>query len=195
MSSLDIYRLGCDSDATVRLQTSLDFFKDHFKGTPLLREWKAPELTVLGRSKPLKDFIGFSLNAPTVSERAMQCLLPVIGPYCEFLPLITLKSTQYYAINTLYVADCLDLPKCHVVRSDRDNRILSISTFFFIEDKVPDVPIFTVQPPGDVFVRQAFVDCVKKNLLTNAKLMDPSVNQLPLIALGLDTNVVPYLPM
>jgi len=196
MTSLPVYALRSRADESVAVQTDLEYFQTHFVGEPMAKEWTPPPLTVLNKSKRLKDFISFALCAPTVSERAMTALKPLIGPFSEFLPLIRLKNVDYYAINVLLVVDCVDRENSRILYSPHDpDRILTVSEYRFIELKIPDAPIFKALPWTEPFVRRDFVDCVIDNLLTNAIFRDPAVCALPLISRGQDINVVPYVPL
>jgi len=196
MTEILVYGLRSRANETASLQTGLQYFHTHFIGETMSSEWSPPELTVLNKSKPLKDFISFELTAPPVSQRAKEALEPLIGLYCEFLPLIRLKNIDYYAINVLHVVDCIDREKSKILYSPVDpERILTVSEYRFIESKIPDVPIFKALASNEPFVRRDFVDCVIDNLLTNAVFRDPAVSALPLITRGQDINVVPYVPL
>lgn len=160
----------------------------------MLSTWEPPELTFLNTSKPPKDFIDFHLTAPTVSQNAMERLLPLIGEYCEFLPLMQFKKRQYYSINVLNVVDCLDVSRSDVLySSENPGKVLSIGYYHFLDRKLPNDPIFMIPNDHAIFVRTSFVDCVRDNMLTNAKFGDPAVDPVYFIVRGIDTNIVPYL--
>jgi len=196
MTDPTVFGLGSRADESAVLRTDLEYFQTHFSGEPMAKNWTPPPLTLLNKSKRLKDFISFALCAPTVSERAKAALEPLIGPFCEFLPLIRLKNVDYYAINVLLVVDCVDRENSRILYSPTDpERILTVSEYRFIKSRIPDAPIFKALAWTEPFVRGDFVDCVIDNLLTNAVFRDPAVSALPLISRGQDVNVVPYVPL
>lgn len=193
---LSVYKLAVASDRSIVLRARLSWIEQHFDGKSLKDYWQPPLLMLLNKAKPLKDFIAFDLKAPVVSDRARVALAPLIGPYCECLPLINIEGIDYYAVNTLTVCDCVDLARSDILYSPDDpQRILTVNRYAFVETAVPDLPIFKVFPYGPVFVRQPFVDCVIEHGLTNAEFYDPSVDALQLLSQGKSPNVVPDAPV
>ena len=157
----------------------LDYFQTHFIGKPMKQKWQPPPVTIHGKSLRLKDFIGWMTRSPVCSERARQCLEPVIGSFAEFLPLVELRGKPYYALNVLKMVDCLDLNRSEVVYFDHEpKRIMEINTYAFLPDRVEDVPVFKVpeRQGSCVFVTQKFVDAVVANKLVGASFADPSIN-------------------
>jgi hypothetical protein len=191
----EIYGLSSYSNNSVYVQVALDVFSGQLNGTPVGESWRPPLITVLGRSKKLKDFIGFTILEPAVSHHAKLALEPLVRDCCEFLPLIKFERTQYYALNVTTVVDCLDRERSEILYSSKDSsRILSVSEYYFVEGMVPISPMFKTYPGDFIFVKKSFVECVIENQLTNACFFDPSVNLVPLTYRGEDINVVPGLP-
>lgn len=195
MIQLPLYVFSPASDNSICLQTSLKYFEDRFVCEPMRDNWCPPVLSVSNTSKKPKDFVGFDLRAPVVSAKGMERLQSIIGQLVEFLPLIDIKNTMYYAINVLALSDCLDYEKSDILYSrDDPDRILMISEFHFIAERIPDWPIFKVLPSSEVFVRRSFVDCVIENGLTNAVFSDPAIDAIGPLSRGEDINVVPEAP-
>lgn len=170
---LKVYEFKPRANNVFSLQPiDLDHFGE-FIGKPMKNGWQPPEIRIMSKTRPLKDFVSLMLKSPVFSEKAKNALESLIGKYVEFLPLIELKNRLYYAVNVIYLADCLDHDK--TVFTYVQGKIICIEDIQFIYEKIPDVPIFKVpQDIGTVFVRQPFVDVVIQNQLTGAIFFDPN---------------------
>lgn len=189
---LDVWLLKANPQNALSLSTDLDFFSEKFDGRSMALDWVQPETGILGRSKKVKDFVSWMLCAPVVSEFAKECLEPIIGDYCEFLPLITVKNKKLYAINVLKLIECIDLEKSDIgYLVSNPKKISRISKYFFYLEKLEDVPIFkTKEYPSHVFVRRKFADVVINNNLTGSVFIDPSVNPFDALLKGVSGNVL-----
>lgn len=181
--TITIHRLATDCNEDVVVRTNLEFFRSNFIGLPMKDHWVSPEIKILGKSKGHRDFVSWMLSAPVISAKCKEALEPLIAPYVEFLPLINLKKTQYYAINVTYLVECLDVSRSDILYApDRQNLIQSIFKYYFLEDKVEQVPIFKLKEwPTDVFVTQLFIDQVHKFNLHGAEFVDPGKNPFDVI--------------
>ncbi|HMS56734.1 MAG TPA: hypothetical protein PKA27_15175 [Fimbriimonadaceae bacterium] len=182
------FLLSCRADNAVAVDSDLEYFRTHFVSQPMVNTWHPPELRVSLTSKPCKDAISWSLGVPVWSERACELLGPDLVGHVEFLPLIKIKKTQYFAVNVLTICDCLDEDTSEILRTD-EGEILVISEFglrngpYPIIFKLPDYASL-------VFASRKLADLVIEHRLTNFKFEDPGVNNLALYVSGEDTNVV-----
>ncbi|MBI3881719.1 MAG: hypothetical protein HY301_16845, partial [Verrucomicrobia bacterium] len=158
----------------------------HFIGKRLSKSWTPPPVEISGKSYKPQDFVGWSLSAHVISERAKDALLPVVSEFAEFRLMMEFKRKRYFCMNVYFTADCLDFTASGVLFSPDDpKRILNISTYAFRREAIPDAPIFKEKNhPGEIFVRQPFIECVRKNQLTGAALLDPAVNPFYFILRG-----------
>ena len=184
---LPVWRLAFCSNKTFSLNPhDLASFRKYFIGKRLPKNWKPPPVEILGKSYKPKDFVGWMLSAPVVSERAKDLLLPLVSDFAEFRFLLEFKRKRFFCMNVHFVADCLDSTASDILFSPHDSkRILNISTYSFRPEAIPDAPIFKEDhDPSDVFVRQPFIDCVRNNQLIGAALLDPIVNPFCFILRG-----------
>lgn len=172
------WRLQTDSNNAVVLRTELDYFQNNFNGNSLVNTWEPPNIRIQGKSKKLNDFISWMLCAPVISEKAKSLLEPLISPYVEFLPLITLRGTKYFAVNVTHLVKCLDFERSEICFAPDDpSYILNISRTYFVENNLDTAPIFkTVEWPLHVFVTPSFVDVVLANNLVGAIFADHKIN-------------------
>jgi len=192
---LHIWKLTTDSNQDLNLRTELDYFQTHFVGISMKGDWVPPLLRISGKSKRLRDFISWMTSAPVVSDKAKKTLEELIAPYTEILPLIELRGKQFYAVNVLKLVNCLDRKRSDIFFSPNDGRIVRVRKSFFLEDRVPDIPIFKVpEDAGQVFVTRSFVDAVIANGLRGAAFADPGVSPIAAIFQRRSHNVVPGVP-
>lgn len=181
-----VWELLVDSDRALVLRSDLDSLEGLFVGKPLGKRWRPPNVKVLGKTRPLRDFVSWTLEAPVISEGAMRLLSPLLQDSCEFLPLIRLRGKEYFAVNILEVVDCLDEATSDLWISPTDPKhIIGAGSFVFNERKLKAVPVFkTPQYLLAVFVTIPFVDAVKENGLTGAVFSNPGQNKLSMLAAG-----------
>jgi len=180
MNSLpEIWRLACCCDKAFGLQpTDLYYFNEYFRGKPLPADWTPPAYKIRGTSYKINDFISWMLSAPVVSEKARDALLPVVDGFAEFRPMGVFRKTPYFVMNVYFTADCLDFEFSEILYApDEPRKILDIERFRFRKEAIPDAPIFMeANHPGDIFVKNPVVACIRKHGLTGAALLDPSVS-------------------
>jgi len=195
-AGLNIWALATDGNRDLCLRTKLDYFREHFVGSSMAADWQPPPLTILGKSKRLRDFVSWMLCAPVISERAADSLEPVISSHVEFLPLIELRRKRYFAVNVLSMVDCLDREKSDIQYSSTGaDRMVSVHRAFFLSRQAVKVPIFKLPYwPAQVFVTRPFVDVVIANGLRGAAFGDPGANPFVPILRGRSVNVVPGIP-
>ena len=181
-----VWELLVDSDRALILRSDLDSLAELFVGKPLGERWRPPKVEVLGKTRPLRDFVSWTLQAPVVSERAMTLFTSLVHDSCEFLPLLVLRGKQYFAVNVLEIVDCLDETVSDLWRSPTDpNHIIGAGSFVFDERKMKEAPIFKIpQYLVTVFVTAPFVDAVKGSQLTGAVFSNPGQNKLGMLAAG-----------
>lgn len=188
-----VWELLVDSQKALVLRSDLDSLEGHFVGKPLGGRWKPPKIEILGKSRHLRDFVSWTLEAPVVSERALMLLNPVLQESCEFLPLIRLRGEQYFAVNVLEIVDCLDEAASDLWRSPTDPKhIIGAGSFVFNERRLKAVPVFKIpQYLLAVFVTASFVDAVRRSPLTGAIFSDPGQNKLGMLAAGKGLSYFP----
>lgn len=158
----------------------LDYFENCFVGRKMPMDWVAPPVEFYQKSRPAKDFVGWMLAAPVVSEKAKQTLEPYVSKDVQFLYMLTVKKTKLYAINITRVVDCLDLEKSDVryySHIEHEKVIRRINKYMFDYEKLANqknLLIFKIpQTFSEVFVTSKFVDIVESNNLTGAGFGDP----------------------
>lgn len=173
------WRLNLDGDKNVALiPDSLEFFFDRFTGRRMVESWSAPPVSISNKSKPLADFLSWMIQAPVVSERA-RSLLGVFVDHLEFIPLLEMGGTQYFAVNVVTVLrDVLDTTASCVDFLPGGTPYI-LRTAVFVERDFP--PIFKVGISEshvfpDVFVTRPFANILVENNLTGCRLLDPEVD-------------------
>jgi hypothetical protein len=175
---LSIFELRSEDKDIVLRPCDLNYFKSHFNGVPMADGWVPPPVEIGCHSKPVRDFVGWMLTAPVVSERAKSVLERKLGPSVEWLPLLKLKKQSLYAVNVLRVIDCLDIERTNVgYASNNSHEIVWMSQFHFFADKIPgDTWIFKVPQWGSVFVTRSFVEELVHHELSGSLLLNPAAN-------------------
>ena len=142
-----------------------------FDGRKHLENWKPLSVKRMEPEKGLElgDAPGFTLM-PVLSERAVNCLLPLIRENVEILSL-GFDEGEYFGVNTITVLEALDYGKSEY-RTFRDGkRIMVIEEYVFIAEKVKDVPIFKIVDEKERrgFVSDEFKRIVEENELKGFK--------------------------
>jgi hypothetical protein len=171
-----------------------DYWMRNFGGRLMQADWELPPLDIHGKSKKLGDFVGWSLQAPIVSERARDVLEPIVGDAVQFVRFHELRGKPYYGINVLRVErSYLDVErsKCN----PRKNGEIAVCLQYVFRDDLPDeLPaIFKIHPESSVFVTRRFAEAVVEHKLTGFCLQDPGKNALTLISKGQPLNAYPGL--
>jgi hypothetical protein len=155
-------------------ESEFGYWWTHFSGKPMRQDWRPPKFSVHCQSRPIRDFVSWSLSAPLVTERARAGLEALIDPYVEFLPFATIKGQSLYAVNAIEVVDCVDKEASEITYApDEPERAIAVSKFVFDEKKVRPLPIFKVPETMHLFVSDAFAEAVVRNKLTGAGFDDP----------------------
>jgi len=165
----------------------------NFSGHVMPDDWTLPPLVILGKSKKLGDFVGWTLDVPVVSERAKSVLQSLVGEDVQFLRFHDLRGKPYYAMNVLRIEDYLDNERSAGQR--RPDGTLFVYHRYVFKDNLPDdlPPIFKVTPSSAVFISRRFAEAIVENRLTGACLQDPGKSGITLIASGQPLNVYPGL--
>lgn len=172
----NIYMIRAASTKALGLiPCDLSYFRDNFIGNIMPSDWQPPECVIHGKSYPVKDFVGWMLSAPVISEKALCVLRPLIEPYVQIFYLATIKSKRVYALNVTEIVDCLDIDRSSVSYL-ADNQIDHIDTAIFKESNVSDMPAIFKLPQNKsmAFVTREFVQVVLDNKLQGAHFVDPA---------------------
>ena len=155
----------------------LELVNEFFSAKPVAKLWQPPSVELRCARKPVRDFVHWMDAAPVVSQRAMDCLKPMLGDKVEFLPLITVKKVRLYAINVLSVINCLDIHRSTVDFSS-DGFIGSLARLVFYDSKFTvDPVIFKIpQSRNHVFVSESVSGLIIANRLSGCVLIKPSAN-------------------
>jgi hypothetical protein len=153
-----------------------DFLHHHFNGKSELAVWKKPRIQISAKSKPLKNVLTGSFQAPFVSEKFKQAIQPVCGSSAEFLPLTALKNTSFYVFNVVEVVDCLDIEKSEIVYSPSfPDRIMRVDRFIFHPGVLRPIAVFKIPQDLDrIFVTQPFIEAARRNRITGIGFDDPA---------------------
>lgn len=173
---MKIYSFYPNGEHTLTLvnESGFRYHQTHFVGKPMAHGWRPPKFSIMGASRPVRDFVSWSLSAPVVSGRAKDCLEAVIGPFVEFLPFATIKGKLLYAVNVIEVIDCLDRQASDLTYSpDEPGYVIGVGKYVFDKSKVRPVPIFKVPETMDLFVSDVFAQTVVDHKLTGAGFDDP----------------------
>jgi hypothetical protein len=192
-----IWTLCTEPKGCIALRTEINYFQTHFIGIRMAEKWAPPVVRILGKKNRIPDFVSWMHSAPVLSERAVTALEPLIGEYCEFLPLIEVRGKQLFALNVVSVVDCLDRGGSDILYSSSNPmRILQVSSYAFAEERLQEgLPIFKIpEELGAVFVRKAFVEAVISNGLRGSAFGDPSVEPMSKLMRDGSINIVHNLP-
>lgn len=194
LDSHSVWELYADGDRHLRVEDSVvDVNGPRFIGQSLAAYWSAPATRIVGKKRPLPDFLSWKLSAPVLSMRAVEALRPIVGTAAEFLPLIEIRNVPFFVMNVTLLVDCLDIERSDVTfRSDQPDRVLNVFRHVFLPERLPGSPIFkVVTDPGLVFVSRPFVEVVIAHRLSGARFADPGANNLVRAFAGKDLNVLP----
>lgn len=118
--------------------------------------WNNPE--VEGRVVPFNDFPGINLILPAFSQRACECLVDMLTPNGELLPLETPSGLPYYFYNITTISDALDVDESKCSWDDYPFRAGSIDYYAFHTERLAGLSIFRIrQHPIEAFVTYEFV--------------------------------------
>lgn len=141
--------------------------KQAFDGRSLINNWTPIRMKRMEPEKGLElgDAPGFSF--PVFSNRALECLFPLIGNNIEVLPL-DFEENEYWGINIVTVLDAIDYEKS-IYKTFRDGkRIMCFNRYSFLPKVVENVPIFKIidEKTYFAFVSDEFKKVVEDNKLS-----------------------------
>ena len=169
----------------------LRFFNDKFIGKLMSENIEYPPLEIFGKSKKLRDFVGWMDKAPLVSERAKRLIENLCQDAVQFIKFYDIKGKPYYVMNVVSVVDALDLKKCDA-DYDEDGQVVNIYRYAFKQGLARALPPIFKEPfcLDNIFVTEPFAKLLVEHQLTGAALSDPCINQLEAIVDGSNPNVV-----
>ena len=164
---------------------SATYWSENFAGRRMPKNWQAPPLDGVSKSKKLGDSFGWVLQVPVVSARARDVFEPIVGDDVQFLFFHEIRSKLYYAINVLCIEDYQDHERSEgAPRADGTKPVAS--RYIFKENLPAELPpIFKTHPESNVFVTHRFVQAIVDKKLTGFSLQDPGEDAIRLIAKGL----------
>ena len=140
--------------------------KQSFDGRNLLKNWMPIKMKRMEPEKGLElgDALGFSF--PIFSNRALECLLPLIGNNIEVLPL-DFDEDEYWGINIITILDAIDYEKSEYKTFRDGKRIMCFIKYVFLPKVVENVPIFKIKDEKTyyAFVSDEFKKIVEDNNL------------------------------
>lgn len=124
-----------------------------FDGRTKLRNWVPIKVKRMEPEKnlALSDAPGFLF--PVFSQKALECLYPMIKNYVEVLPL-KFEENDYFGINVINVLDAIDYEKADYKTFRDGKRIMAFRKYAFLSSAVRNMPIFKIT---DEKTRYAFV--------------------------------------
>jgi hypothetical protein len=167
-----VYELGTDLDrfnVFAPSSTRDDGIYNRFDTRPIAGEWRTVEISAADADDSTARFGDYTLlgTIPVFSLRALEALAPVLKDNGEVLPLRYPRG-EYFAYNVTRVLDALNEEESLIERFPSSGRVMSISKYVFLQDRVQEAWIFKIpqQPRAFVFVTQRFVDLVDQSGLT-----------------------------
>lgn len=143
----------------------------HWKDAPRIETWKPRRCEVLtDDSRRPGDFPTLNNygSIPVMSERAWIALRPLIGRWCEALPIIHPSGEPYYVVHVMNTLDCLDKAKSDASYSEvRKERINEIYRYAFRHEMLTGQHIFKLPhfSGGELIVDDEFRKIVQANRL------------------------------
>lgn len=157
----------------------------HRHDTPLIQAWKSLTCHGYNDNPPdVGDFPSVSnyRKIPMMSERAWNCLKPVIGDVCEALPVDHPFTGKYYLIHVLRTITALDEVASEVeLRSADDPRIRQVFRYAFLRDMIEGLHIFKLpnKQGGALIVDEAFRKAVEDNDLRGLRFRELPLTHIP----------------
>ena len=143
----------------------------HNEGRPLANDWDevevervrelGPDINVIEQAPPghaalepqqmhPADFLG---SYPIViTDRAADCLRPIIDGYAELLPL-TCEGKRLWLVNIRHVSGGVNVERSTVRRFPSTGRLMAIDRYVFDPDRFDGAPIFRLERPAWPTVR------------------------------------------
>ncbi|MCA8986845.1 MAG: hypothetical protein KDA78_04355 [Planctomycetaceae bacterium] len=164
------YDIDCNEYAGIRFdQPECDQVLHTRRRTdPISSEWQPPTAIVVAYEDSLEgDFpclFDYS-NIPIFSQRAWECLEPVIGQDCEPLPFIHPNGQKYLIVHLMGRIDALDEERSELRRSKVDNRVNRVYKYSLKEEMLHGKHLFRlpIESGSDLLVDDLFRETVEKN--------------------------------
>jgi hypothetical protein len=146
-------------------------------GSPAGQHWAPPRVTLFRESDffegaPPCDFPRLE-GVPVFSVKAVDALRDVLEIHGEVLPLLCedCEGRDYLAFNVTTVIDALDVPRSDVKFFRDGVRVMHVTRYEFIPERLAGVAIFKLPQfaKSTVYVTDAFVQQVQDHGLTGFK--------------------------
>lgn len=141
------------------------------RGQSVLPIWnQSIKFKFFGKNKQIPDIPFCDNNFVAVSEKALNCLLPLVEDCVEVVPLNVVNTDlKYFGLNVMkfYEID-RDRSTCSFYRDD-DGQILSVNfvtKYAFRDDILPDANIFRAGTYNWIFVSEEIYRIAEENHLT-----------------------------
>lgn len=142
-----VYRPDANNFAGVgfSIPDSVRVVQLHFTDRPVLADWATPVAhgfddnpTTEGDFPSLSNFN----EIPLMSQRAWETLRPLIGDWCEALPIVHPIGKPYFIIHCMATVDALDVAKSEVTRNATTGRVNRVFRYALKHDLVRGRHIF-----------------------------------------------------
>lgn len=148
-----------------KLKRSADVADIHYTDVSLAEDWKPPKALGFDDNPTREgDFPSLSNfnEVPVFSQRAWDALQPLIGAFCEALPIHHYSGKPFVLVHVMTTIDCLDVEQSSVERSS-DGRICDVDEYAFHEEMLANVHIFKLPPEsgGELIVDDVFRQAVQ----------------------------------
>lgn len=141
-----------------------------FDGRAKLENWKPVKVKRMESEKnlALSDAPGFLF--PVFSQKALDCLYPLIKNYVEVLPL-EFEENDYFGINVINVLDAINYGEADYKTFRDGKRIMAFKKYAFLPSIVLNIPIFKIvdEKTRYAFVSSEFKKIAEDNGLTGFK--------------------------
>ena len=140
----------------------------HFTDISVLAEWAAPvahgfddDPTTEGDFPSLSNFN----EIPLMSERAWKTLRPLIGDWCEALPVVHPTGKPYFIIHVMATVDALDIAQSDVTRNATTGRVNRVFRYAFKHDILRGRHIFKlpIESGAELLVDENFRKATEDN--------------------------------
>lgn len=180
-----LYRYRPDSNAfacvVFHQKDNEQILEVHFSDARLADQWKVPVAHGFddnpGAEGDFPSLSNFS-EIPVVSQRAWECLRPLIGACCEALPIRHPTARPYALIHVMATIDCLDFDTSELTRNRTTGRVNRISRYAFRENLLSGVHIFKLPlaSGAELIVDDEFRRIVEANELSGLLFRDLPMN-------------------
>jgi hypothetical protein len=152
----------------------------HFTDLPLAERWVAP--IAHGFADDVKkegDFPSLTNYdmIPVMTQRAWTLLRPVIGSYCEPLPIVHPSRKPYFIVHVMYTVDCLDLARSVFTRNPTTGRINRIHRYALESEMLRGAHMFKLplECGAELLVDEEFREAVQANGMGGLQFKEISI--------------------